>query len=60
MTLLPFITFSSVQKKRITATSSLTSDDDETQIDPSRVLQTNVSIYGNKGILWDGKTYFSL
>ncbi|XP_030220371.1 uncharacterized protein LOC115549366 isoform X2 [Gadus morhua] len=29
------------KKKRITATSSLTSDDDETQIDPSRVLQTN-------------------
>ncbi|KAL7407774.1 hypothetical protein ABVT39_013458 [Epinephelus coioides] len=30
-----------VQKKRITATSSLTSDEDETQIDPSQVLQTN-------------------
>jgi hypothetical protein len=44
MTLLPFITFSSVQKKRITATSSLTSDDDETQIDPSRVLQVFTGI----------------
>ncbi|XP_078025322.1 uncharacterized protein LOC144463787 isoform X2 [Epinephelus lanceolatus] len=29
------------KKKRITATSSLTSDEDETQIDPSQVLQTN-------------------
>ncbi|XP_041853083.1 uncharacterized protein LOC121647589 isoform X2 [Melanotaenia boesemani] len=29
------------KKKRITATSSLTSDEDETQIDPSQVFQTN-------------------
>ncbi|XP_051796450.1 uncharacterized protein LOC127531358 isoform X3 [Acanthochromis polyacanthus] len=29
------------KKKRITATPSLTSDEDETQIDPSQVLQTN-------------------